>query len=419
MSGESVPKPFEWLSGGLFFGKGKGGIQSVDSCKDVLQLLNGIDESLTAILNEPEKETENTTSEADDSKANEMLSPSKFLEARLNRVRVLLYDERRVTSQHENRWSSAAVAGATMQALRGESLQHLMPKLIEFLPRLTFESRKHVASVFNYLLVCGFEGSDRDLYTATMTAFRDYVAANFDSILTHVVKGYDCSTHGTTDVGLHSGSMYRSCLKHVILYRELVGTTERVEKYVLPLLDTYVHVPNFDISSCAMESLKLVFTAGSDASFIGDETAQRQMAELAAAFLTRDYEIIWDERFNPKLMSDQANYMTKRVALQILSTVLLTRSNYAIMIKYVNSRKNLILVMHLLRDTSPHITLDAFHVFKVFVANPNKIPEVTKILKDNSPKLCAYLETLHQDKEASDTQFRDEKALIIQTLRAL
>jgi calcium binding protein 39 len=85
----------------------------------------------------------------------------------------------------------------------------------------------------------------------------------------------------------------------------------------------------------------------------------------------------------------------------------------------VNSRANLILVMHLLRDMSPHITLDAFHVFKVFVANPNKIPEVVKILKDNRAKLCAYLETLHKDKEGSDTQFRDEKALIIATLRAL
>ena len=111
--------------------------------------------------------------------------------------------------------------------------------------------------------------------------------------------------------------------------------------------------------------------------------------------------------------------MTKRVALQILSTVLLTRSNYEIMMKYVNSRTNLILVMKLLRDTSPHITLDAFHVFKVFVANPNKIPEVEKILRDNSQKLCAYLETLHNDKEESDQQFADEKRLIIGTIRDL
>jgi calcium binding protein 39 len=79
----------------------------------------------------------------------------------------------------------------------------------------------------------------------------------------------------------------------------------------------------------------------------------------------------------------------------------------------------LILVMHLLRDTSPHITMDAFHVFKVFVANPNKPAEVIKILQDNRVKLCRYLTTLHPEKEASDTQFRDEKALIIATIEGL
>ena len=423
----TTTKPFgEWLSGGLFFGKGKDGIESVDSCKDVVQLLNGIHENLTTKMAAERLGVEDK----------DRRTEPRFLEARLNRVRVLLYDERRSTtsqqqppdddvpSHRRSSSSSAAVAGATIQALtRDSKLRTLLPKLIEFMPRLSFESRKHVASVFNYLLVCGFEGPDRQLYTNVMTAFRDYVVVNFDTLVTHIVKGYDCSTHGaTTDVGLHAGSMYRSCFKHMALYHELVSTTERVQRYVLPLLDTYVHVPNFDISSCAMESLKIVLTAGScNAVRVGDdqEGAHKRMADLAASFLTRDYDIIWDQRFNPNLLSDAANYMTKRMALQILSTVLLTRSNYAVMIKYVNSRRNLILVMHLLRDTSPHITLDAFHVFKVFVANPNKIPEVTKILKDNSPKLCAYLETLHADKVASDAQFRDEKALIISTLRSL
>lgn len=422
MSGDNNHKPFEWLSGGLFFGKGKGGIESVDSCKDIVQLLKGISGNLAVIIAEPA--TEKVSEESKDTEQpledDVNPSPSRFLEARLNRVRVLLYDERRSTSQQEHRWSSATVAGSTMQALTGGALCTLMPKLIEFMPRLSFESRKHVASVFNYLLVCGFEGVDRDLYQDVMSGFRDYVAKYFDPILTHIVNGYDCSTHGATDIGLHSGSMYRSCLKHVQLYSELVSTTERVQQYVLPLLDKFAQVPNFDIASCAMESLKIVLTAGCDAAQLGgDEDAQKQMAELAATFLTRDYEIIWDERFNANLMSQNANYMTKRVALQILSTVLLTRSNYAVMVRYVNSRTNLVLVMNLLRDKSPHITLDAFHVFKVFVANPNKLPEVTKILKDNSPKLCAYLETLHHDKEAADPQFRDEKALIISTLRSL
>jgi calcium binding protein 39 len=194
-------------------------------------------------------------------------------------------------------------------------------------------------------------------------------------------------------------------------------STERAQWYIFPYLEKYVHLPNFDVSSDAMERLRIILTGGDDKHV--DDQSQQQMAEVAAHLLTRDYEAIWVERFNPLLLTDKANYMTRRMALQILSTVLLTRSNYAVMIKYVAERSNLILVMKLLRDTSPHITLDAFHVFKVFVANPNKPPEIIKILKDNSVKLCRYLETLHKDREETDTQFRDEKALIIATIEAL
>ena len=409
MANES--KPFEWLSGGLFFGKGKDGIDSVDSCKDVLTLLKGIDENLAGTIAEANGVSipPSTTEEANEKNTTE----SQFLASRLSRLRFLLYDERRASSQ-DSRRSTSVVAYSTMEGLTGDKLGHLVPKLIKSLHLLPFESRKDVAAIFNYLLVCGFEGSDKDSFLSVMAGFKDYVGVNFDSILTPIVKGHET---GASDVGLHCGSMYRSCFKHVELYRQLVSSTARVEQYVFPFLDRLVHLPNFDIASDAMESLKLIFTAGSGTQNTSDETTQRELAELAAAFLSRDYEAIWDERFNPKLMSDQANYMIKRVALQILSTVLLTRSNYAVMIRYVNSRKNLILVMHLLRDTSPHITMDAFHVFKVFVANPNKIAEVEKILRDNSQKLCAYLETLHKSKEESDTQFRDEKALIVSTIR--
>lgn len=414
MSSDSPHKPFEWLSGGLFFGKGKDGIESVDSCKDISSLLTGIDENLAATVAEANGASISTSLEEANEK--EMPESSQFLASRLSRLRFLLYDERRASSQ-DSRRATSVVAFATMQGLTEDKLSHLVPKLIENLQILPFESRKHVAAIFNYLLVCGFEGEDKDHFLSVMTGFRDYVGANFDSILTPIVKGHEILAGGASDVGLHCGSMYRSCFKHVELYRQLVSSTARVERYIFPFLDRLVHMPNFDIASDAMESLRLIFTAGSDTQNFADENTQRELAELAAAFLSRDYDAIWDQRFNPKLMSDQANYMIKRIALQILSTVLLTRSNYAIMIRYVNSRKNLILVMHLLRDTSPHITLDAFHVFKVFVANPNKIADVEKILRDNSQKLCAYLETLHKSKEESDTQFRDEKALIIATIR--
>jgi calcium binding protein 39 len=75
--------------------------------------------------------------------------------------------------------------------------------------------------------------------------------------------------------------------------------------------------------------------------------------------------------------------------------------------------------MVLLGDPSSNIQFEAFHVFKVFVANPNKPSQITKILVQNKEKLISYLEQFHKEKETTDVQFRDEKKLLITTLSAL
>jgi len=386
-SASPAKTPFDWLQGGLFFGRSsKGdGIEGIDSCKDVTSLLNGLDENLSEILAAaPPADAAAAPAPAaqeqvgpGDSKP----TPSQFLAARLSRLRFLLYDERRVTSQQsDSRRSKAVVAEATVRGLESEQLQDLMPRLIEHLVLLPFETRKHVAAVFNYLLVSGLEGADAVVYLPTMELFRDYVDARFERIMTIIVEGHDTEKHGPTpapDVVLHFGAMYRSCLRHPKLYQQLVCTTERAELFVFPFLDVYVHLPNFDISSDAMESLRAAFAANSDR-IVQDEETAGAMAAIAAEFLSRDYEAVWDERFNPKLLSDQANYMTRRVALQILSTVLLTRSNYAIMIRYVANRANLITVMHLLRDTSPHITSTPFTSLKSLWPIPTSRPKLLK-----------------------------------------
>ena len=41
---------------------------------------------------------------------------------------------------------------------------------------------------------------------------------------------------------------------------------------------------------------------------------------------------------------------------------------------------------------------EAFHVFKVFVANPRKPPEVVAALVRNKARLVAYLDTFHSDR---------------------
>ena len=356
----------------------------IASIKDPLILIHDIHKDM--LLLAQESSSSNSSSDA--------IPIPRLLPARLSRLRCLLYDERRINQ-------SQTVAHDTMTGLLQTNVIRLL--LTHLIP-LPFESRKDVAATFNYLLVCGIEGADAPLYHDTMLSFATFIQQHFQDIMTPIIQGHACTNTNTPDIVLHCGSMYRACLKSPILYQQLVQSTSRVEAFVFPLLDIHCHEPNFDLASDAMETIRLVLTD-----------------DNSSEFLQRDYEALFNDRLNPLLAQQGHNmyYIVKRMVLQIIMTVLLTRANYVIMIQYIQSKANLILIMLLLRDTSPHITWDAFHVFKIFVANPNKPKDIIKILTDNKVKLVKYLEGLHKEKECADAQFLEEKALVISTLEEL
>ena len=81
------------------------------------------------------------------------------------------------------------------------------------------------------------------------------------------------------------------------------------------------------------------------------------------------------EHYNILLGSD--NYVTRRQSLKLLGELLLDRSNFTTMMRYISSKDNLKMMMILLRNKSGNIQFEAFHVFKVFVANPRKPAEVS------------------------------------------
>lgn len=60
-----------------------------------------------------------------------------------------------------------------------------------------------------------------------------------------------------------------------------------------------------------------------------------------------------------------SNYVTKRQSLKLLGEILLDRTNFKIMTRYIESEDNLKIMMNLLRDKSKNIQFEAFHVFKV------------------------------------------------------
>ena len=77
---------------------------------------------------------------------------------------------------------------------------------------------------------------------------------------------------------------------------------------------------------------------------------------------------------------------------------MLDRSNFNVMTRYISNAENLKLMMNLLRDESRSIQFEAFHVFKVFVANPNKAKAITDILVKNQEKLVTFLTKFHNDR---------------------
>lgn len=68
------------------------------------------------------------------------------------------------------------------------------------------------------------------------------------------------------------------------------------------------------------------------------------------------------------------------------------------MTKYISNTENLKLMMNLLRDKSRNIQFEAFHVFKVFIANPYKAKPVLDILSKNRDKLVSFLGNFHNDR---------------------
>lgn len=133
---------------------------------------------------------------------------------------------------------------------------------------------------------------------------------------------------------------------------------------------------------------------------------------MAAEYLQQNYDTFF--AMFTKLL-DSSNYVTRRQSLKLLSELLVDRAHYSTMVRYVSSEENLKRIMNALRDRSKHIQLEAFHVFKVFVANPKKTPAVEAILRRNKARLLTFLQDFLSDR--TDESFMDERQYILQIIR--
>lgn len=256
---------------------------------------------------------------------------------------------------------------------------HMLLLLVQNLGKIDFEGRKDVVVIFNNLL-------RRQIGTRSPTV--EYICMKPD-ILMELIKGYE-----THEIALNCGMMLRECCRYEALAKIMLYSPEFYKFF------DYVEVSTFDIASDAFSTFKELIT---------------KHRALSAEFLENNYDKFFSH-YQHLLYSE--NYVTRRQALKLLGELLLDRHNFQTMTRYISSPDNLKLMMIMLREKSRNIQFEAFHVFKVFVANPNKPKPILDILLRNKEKLVEFLSKFHTDR-SEDEQFNDEKAYLIKQIKEL
>nr|CAG4640072.1 EOG090X07E2 [Daphnia pulex]SVE83696.1 EOG090X07E2 [Daphnia pulex]SVE84295.1 EOG090X07E2 [Daphnia pulex]SVE84910.1 EOG090X07E2 [Daphnia pulex]SVE85535.1 EOG090X07E2 [Daphnia pulicaria] len=240
----------------------------------------------------------------------------------------------------------------------------LLVLLTQNLSRVDFEGKKDVAQIFNNIL-------RRQIGTRSPTV--EYICTKPEILFT-LVQGYEHQ-----DIALNCGTMLRECARYEALAKILLYSEEFYNffKFVEELLTKH----------------KI----------------------LCAEFLEANYDKVF-AHYQGLLNSE--NYVTRRQSLKLLGELLLDRHNFTVMTRYISNPDNLKLMMNMLKEKSRNIQFEAFHVFKVFVANPNKPKPILDILLRNQEKLVEFLTKFHTDR-SEDEQFNDEKAYLIKQIKEL
>ena len=351
----------------------------------------------------------------------------------------------------------------------------LIVLLVVNLQELSFESKKHVAQIFSMLLrkEVRWGGATKSTGDESSGGAEppDQVPLTFKALLLRGMKNDPGSgigepdmmaslVHGcgNVDVALNCGIMLREAIRDAEIVDYVLNTAGGPEKYVWPFFELpgegcmpRLHSSLFDVSSDAFLTMKDLLT--------------RHKVPQVKTFLSNNYDMIFGEvesaskkgesaaddtgggtgsltggtvglygslllgssaetilalggQMAHKLLKENSNnFFTRRQALKLLAELLLDRNNFQVMMKFISDQNNLKMMMYLLVDPSKNIQFEAFHVFKVFVANPRKPDVIKQVLFKRKPKLVLLLENFHMDN--NDAQFVDEKELIIKTIQGL
>ncbi|CAF4123549.1 unnamed protein product [Rotaria socialis] len=342
--------------------------------------------------------------------------------------------------------SSEPAISDVSQLCSGIYSQELMTTMINNLSRVTFEDRKEIVAIFNNLL--------RRQVGAKYPAV-DHIMQR-PGILFKLIEGYD-----NADIALNCGMMLRECIR-VQELADIILKSPDFYKFF-----DYVQKSTFDIASDAFATFKDLLTKHKSlcADFLErnydsffnryrdllnseNYVTRRQSLKILSTIILENANLSILKKFSCEIdkfiliyglfpseafsLNTKSGIMTNPMTtsafdiykrevfdlFKLLGELLLDRYNFSVMTKYITNTDNLKQQMNLLKEKSKNIQFEAFHVFKIFVANPTKPKAISDILLRNREKLIDFLTTFHTDR-TDDEQFNDEKAYLIKQISEL
>ncbi len=274
-----------------------------------------------------------------------------------------------------------------------DALTHLLTNLAT----LPFESRKHLVTLFACLLRRRDAGHPDGV---------GWLAAQ-PALLAQLLRCY-----AAPETALNYGAIVRECLRY-----------ERLVEQMLPQLPPPPLRDHSDAAATPPQEIFRIFGYCESARFDVASDAFATLCELltrqrplVARFLTAYHDDFF-ARYHRLVRAD--NYVTRRKSLRLLGDVLLDRSHFSTMTRYIASADNLAIVMRAMLDPSVAIQLEAFHVFKVFVANPRKQPRVLAVLLRNQGALLNFLRHFQPDAKLVNEAFAEDRRLVFREIESL